>query len=71
MPNDVVMFKRIGVSITMGNASPQVQAAATYVTTSSDEEGFANAIEMFVLGAFRESVRAFAWPGREVALARK
>ena len=59
------------MSIAMGNASPKVQAAATYVTTSSDEEGFANAIERFVLGAFRESVRAFAWSGREVARARK
>lgn len=49
MPNDVLMFEKSGVSIAMGNASPEVQAAATYVTSSNDEEGFANAMEKFVL----------------------
>src|SRR5467141_5357335 len=49
MPNDVLMFQKSGVSIAMGNASPEVQAAATYVTSSNQEEGFANAIEKFVL----------------------
>ena len=49
MPNDVLMFQKSGVSIAMGNASPEVQASATYVTTSNEEEGFANAIEKFVL----------------------
>ena len=29
----------------MGNASPEVQRAARYVTTSNEEEGFANAVE--------------------------
>jgi Cof subfamily protein (haloacid dehalogenase superfamily) len=49
MPNDVLMFQKSGVSIAMGNASEDVQQAATYVTTSNDEEGFANAMERFVL----------------------
>jgi Cof subfamily protein (haloacid dehalogenase superfamily) len=49
MPNDVLMFVKSGVSIAMGNASPEVQKSATYVTTSSEEEGFANAMEKFVL----------------------
>jgi hypothetical protein len=49
MPNDVLMFNKSGVSIAMGNASPEVQASATFVTTSNEEEGFANAIETFVL----------------------
>jgi len=49
MPNDVLMFRKSGVSIAMGNASPEVQASATYVTSSNQEEGFANAIEKFVL----------------------
>jgi Cof subfamily protein (haloacid dehalogenase superfamily) len=49
MPNDVLMFKKSGVSIAMGNASPEVQAAATYVTSSNEDEGFANAIEKYVL----------------------
>jgi Cof subfamily protein (haloacid dehalogenase superfamily) len=49
MPNDVLMFRKSGISIAMGNASPEVQKAATYVTTSNEEEGFAEAMEKFVL----------------------
>ena len=49
MPNDVLMFEKSGMSIAMGNASEEVQKAATYVTTSCDDEGFANAMEWFVL----------------------
>jgi Cof subfamily protein (haloacid dehalogenase superfamily) len=48
-PNDVLMFEQSGISIAMGNASTEVQHAATYVTTSNEEEGFANAMERFVL----------------------
>ncbi len=33
----------------MGNASPDVQAQADLVTESYDDEGFAKAIEQFVL----------------------
>ena len=33
----------------MGNASAEVQHAATEVTTSNEDEGFANAVERFVL----------------------
>jgi hydroxymethylpyrimidine pyrophosphatase-like HAD family hydrolase len=33
----------------MGNASPDVQAEADLVTQTNDEEGFANAIETFIL----------------------
>jgi Cof subfamily protein (haloacid dehalogenase superfamily) len=51
MPNDVLMFKKSGVSIAMGNASPEVQASATYVTSTNEDEGFAKAIEKFVLNA--------------------
>jgi Cof subfamily protein (haloacid dehalogenase superfamily) len=49
MPNDVNMFKKSGVSIAMGQASPEVQKSATYVTTSSEDEGFANAMEKFII----------------------
>jgi Cof subfamily protein (haloacid dehalogenase superfamily) len=49
MPNDVLMFEKSGVSIAMGNASSEVQASATYITSTNEEEGFANAIEKFVL----------------------
>ena len=49
MPNDVLMFVKSGISIAMGKASPEVQKSATYVTTSSEEEGFANAMEKLIL----------------------
>jgi len=45
------MFKKSGVSIAMGNASKEVQGSATYVTSSNEEEGFAKAMEEFVLNA--------------------
>jgi hydroxymethylpyrimidine pyrophosphatase-like HAD family hydrolase len=49
MPNDVLMFAHSGLSIAMGNASHEVQRAARRVTTSNAEEGFALAIERFIL----------------------
>ena len=49
-PNDVLMFKRSGFSIAMGNASEEVKAQAAAVTESYNDEGFAKAIERFVLG---------------------
>jgi Cof subfamily protein (haloacid dehalogenase superfamily) len=49
MPNDVLMFHKSGLSIAMGNASPEVQAQADMVTASYDDEGFAKAIEQFIL----------------------
>ena len=50
MPNDVLMFGVGGTSIAMGNASPEVQRAAAHVTTSNRDEGFANAVDRFILG---------------------
>jgi Cof subfamily protein (haloacid dehalogenase superfamily) len=49
MPNDVLMFAHSGLSIAMGNASPEVQRAARRVTTANTQEGFASAVERFVL----------------------
>jgi len=49
MPNDVLMFAHSGLSIAMGNASQEVQRAARRVTTSNQDEGFANAVERFIL----------------------
>jgi Cof subfamily protein (haloacid dehalogenase superfamily) len=48
-PSDTLMFARSGVSIAMGQSSPEVQKVATYVTTSNQDDGFANAMERFVL----------------------
>ena len=49
MPNDVLMFARSGLSIAMGNASHEVQRAARRVTTTNEDEGFATAVERFIL----------------------
>jgi Cof subfamily protein (haloacid dehalogenase superfamily) len=55
MPNDVLMFRKSGMSIAMGNASAEVQKQARFVTASYNDEGFAKAVENFVLGAGAEA----------------
>ncbi len=50
-PNDMLMFDGAGLSIAMGNAGEEVKRAATKVTESNEQEGFAIAIERYVLGA--------------------
>ena len=49
MPNDVLMFAHSGLSIAMGNASLEVQRAARRITASNEEEGFAIAVDRFIL----------------------
>jgi hypothetical protein len=49
-PNDVLMFAHSGLSIAMGNASHEVQRAARRVTASNEDEGFAKAVERYILG---------------------
>ena len=49
MPNDMSMFEESGISIAMGQSGEEVKSAATYITSSSEEEGFAKAIEEYVL----------------------
>jgi Cof subfamily protein (haloacid dehalogenase superfamily) len=49
MPNDVLMFRKSGLSIAMGNASDEVKAQASAVTDSNEDEGFAKAVRRFVL----------------------
>jgi Cof subfamily protein (haloacid dehalogenase superfamily) len=51
--NDIAMFERSGLSIAMGNADPQVQDAADFVTDPNGQDGFAKAIERYVLGGHR------------------
>lgn len=50
MPNDVLMFAHSGLSIAMGNADREVQRAARHVAPRNSEEGFARAVERWVLG---------------------
>jgi Cof subfamily protein (haloacid dehalogenase superfamily) len=47
--NDVLMFAHSGLSIAMGNATPEVKRAARRVTTSNADEGFATAVKRFIL----------------------
>jgi Cof subfamily protein (haloacid dehalogenase superfamily) len=49
MENDLAMFRKAGLSIAMGNASLEVKRQATYVTASNAEEGFAQAVERYIL----------------------
>ena len=49
MPNDVLMFRKVGFSIAMGNSSNEVKAQASAVTDSNENEGFAKAVRKFVL----------------------
>jgi hypothetical protein len=48
---DVPMFKLSGMSIAMGNAPEEVKAQATAATESYTDEGFAKAMERFILGS--------------------
>lgn len=49
MPTDVLMFRKSGFSIAMGNASDEVKMQASAVTDSNQNEGFAKAVRTFVL----------------------
>ena len=48
-PNDLTMFRRSGFSIAMGNAPDEVKSEASAITDSCDDEGFAKAVERYVL----------------------
>jgi Cof subfamily protein (haloacid dehalogenase superfamily)/HAD superfamily hydrolase (TIGR01509 family) len=50
MPNDIPMLKAAGMGIAMGNAGEEVRRFARHVTRSNDEEGFAHAVDSFILG---------------------
>ena len=65
MPNDVLMFAHSGLSIAMGQSDREVQRAARRVTSSNDDEGFAKAVERFILprctAAAPRATRAGLW----------
>jgi Cof subfamily protein (haloacid dehalogenase superfamily) len=48
MQNDLAMFRTSGTSFAMGNATDDVKKAATHVTASNEEEGFAKAMEVIL-----------------------
>ena len=47
--NDIGMIRAAGLGVAMGNAFPEVKAAANHITASNNEDGAALAIETFVL----------------------
>ncbi len=51
MPNDILMFANSRLGIAMGNADPQVKRAARRITETNEHEGFALAVERYVLPA--------------------
>src|SRR5882757_5024848 len=53
MPNDVLMFRKSGFSIAMGNASDEVKSQASAVTDGNEQEGFAKAVRKFILSPGR------------------
>ena len=48
--NDLTMLAAAGTGVAMGNALPEVKAAADMLTLANDEDGVAAAIEKHVLG---------------------
>ncbi len=53
-PNDLGMLRFAALGLAVGNAPPEVQAAADGVVASNDEDGAAEAIERYVLPAATE-----------------
>ena len=47
--NDVTMLQAAGVSVAVGDGSPEALAAARYVTGPHDQDGLAQAVERFLL----------------------
>ena len=47
--NDISMLQRAGFSVAMANGSDEVRASATVVTDDCDNDGFAKAVERYVL----------------------
>ncbi len=51
--NDVAMFELAGLSIAIGNGKSAAKAAADFLTDGNGEDGFAKAIDRFILGGDR------------------
>ena len=47
--NDIEMLHTAGLSVAMGNATQEAMKAAEYQTDSCDDDGFAKAVERFLL----------------------
>lgn len=50
MSNDIPMLSAAGLGIAMGNGNAEVQRVARHVTRTNDDDGFAYAVDSFILG---------------------
>jgi len=57
-PNDISMLTEAGLAVAMGNAPPEVQAAATVVAPTIQEDGVAWALRRFVLSPLNHDGQA-------------
>jgi hydroxymethylpyrimidine pyrophosphatase-like HAD family hydrolase len=48
--NDIPMIEAAGIGVAMGNAQPEVKAAADYIAPSHDEDGLAAVVEFLLDG---------------------
>ena len=53
--NDIAISERSGLSISMGNASPEVRRGADVVTGSNGEDASLTRVERFILGGGRSN----------------
>jgi Cof subfamily protein (haloacid dehalogenase superfamily) len=60
--NDISMLRAAGLGVGMGNAPRRVRAAADVLTASNEEDGFAQALERYVLAG--ESAETASTPER-------
>lgn len=47
--NDLSMIQYAGTGVAMGNAQPELKAAADYITAGNDEDGLVEVMERFIL----------------------
>ena len=51
-PNDEPLFRSVGVSVAMGNATEALKQIATWVTAPVEQDGLAVAIDRYILSHF-------------------
>lgn len=56
--NDIEMLQAVGTSVAVGNAAQKLKDVANQVVGSNDDDGVAQAIEMFVTGTIKDEKSA-------------
>lgn len=55
--NDLPLFRAAGLSVAMGQAPPDVRAAARFITGDNDDDGVAEALDRFVIAPAKQRHR--------------